>query len=90
MFFRERIRRYANLKRTKGPVLKEGDKVYLNRRNIRLDSLIKKLDAVKLGLFKVKQQKGLINFKLELLRTIRIHPVFYISLLEKANPNATL
>ena len=40
----EYIKRYYNKKRSKGPALKEGDKVQL---------LHKKLDYIKLGLFKI-------------------------------------
>jgi hypothetical protein len=45
--------KYANRKRIKGLTLKGGDKVYLLRRNIKSNKLIKKLDVVKLGPFKI-------------------------------------
>lgn len=82
--------RQANKKRIKGPTLKGGDKVYLLRRNIKSNKPSKKLDAVKLGPFKIRRQKGLVSFELELPRKMRIHLVFYISLLELATPDATL
>ena len=82
--------RYANLKRVEGPTLKEGDKVYLVRRNIKSDKLSKKLDAVRLGPFLVKAKKGPVTYELKLPGPMRIHPVFHISLLEPAPPNATL
>jgi hypothetical protein len=81
---------YANYKRLKGPTLKGGDKVYLLRHNIRSNKLIKKLDIVKLGPFRVRQKKGPVSYKLELLKRIRIHLVFHISLLELAVLDATL
>jgi hypothetical protein len=40
------------------------------------------LDHKKLGLFKIKRIIGLVNYKLVLPKTINIHPVFHISLLE--------
>ena len=40
------------------------------------------MDHKKLGLFRIKYIKGPLNFKLELLRTINIYLVFYISLLK--------
>jgi hypothetical protein len=40
------------------------------------------LDHKKLGLFKIKRIAGPINYKLVLPKTINIHPVFHISLLE--------
>jgi hypothetical protein len=82
--------KYANRKRLKGPTLKGGDKVYLLRRNIKSDKPTKKLDAVKLGPFKILRQKGLVNYELELPKRMRIHLVFHVSLLELATPDATL
>ena len=90
MFYRTRITEYANRKRLKGLTLKGGDKVYLLRRNIKSDKPIKKLDIVKLGLFKILRKKGLVNYELELPKRMRIHLVFYISLLELAILDATL
>jgi hypothetical protein len=82
--------KYANRKRIEKPNLKEGDKVYLLRRNIKLNKPTKKLDAVKLGLFKILRQKGLVNYELELLKKMHILPTFYVSLLEPATPDATI
>jgi hypothetical protein len=90
MFCHQQITKYANRKRLKGPTLKGGDKVYLLWRNIKSDKPIKKLDAVKLGPFKILRQKGLVNYELELPKRMRIHPVFYVLLLETATPDATL
>jgi hypothetical protein len=90
MFCRARMTMYANRKRLEGPTLKGGDKVYLLRRNIRSDKPTKKLDAVKLGPFKIRRQKGPVNYELELPKRMRIHPVFHVSLLEPATPDATL
>jgi hypothetical protein len=90
MFCRQQITKYANRKRLEGPTLKGGDKVYLLRRNIKSDKPTKKLDAVKLGPFKILRQKGPVNYELELPKRMRIHLVFYVSLLEPATPDATL
>jgi len=89
-FFQARMTRYANERRIEGPILKEGDKVYLVRRNIKSDKPSKKLDAVKLGPFKIKKKKGPVSFELELPKNMRVHPVFHISLLEPATPDAML
>jgi hypothetical protein len=40
------------------------------------------LDHKKVGLFRIKRVKGLVNFELDLPKGTRIYPVFYISLLE--------
>jgi hypothetical protein len=90
MFCRQQMTKYANRKRLEGPTLKGGDKVYLLRRNIRSNKPTKKLDAVKLGPFRIRQKKGPVNYELELPKKMRIHPVFHISLLEPAAPDATL
>jgi hypothetical protein len=63
-------------------MLKKRNKVYLIRRNIQIKRLSIKLDHKKLRLFKIKRIIGLVNYKLILPRTMNIHPVFYISLLE--------
>jgi hypothetical protein len=82
VFFTKRIilyyDRYYNIK----PIFKEGDKVYLIRRNIQTKQPSTKLDHKKLGLFKIKRITGLVNYKLVLPKTINIYPVFYISFLE--------
>jgi hypothetical protein len=90
MFCRQQMTKYANRKRLEGPTLKGGDKVYLLRRNIKSDKPTKKLDAVKLGPFKILRQKGPVSYELELPKRMRIHPVFHVSLLEPATPDATL
>ena len=84
------MRHYTNRKRIKGLILKKGDKVYLVRRNIKLDKLTKKLDAIKLELFEIKTKKGLVSYELELPKTMRIYPIFYMSLLELVILNSTL
>ena len=62
--------------------LKEGDKVYLIRRNIKTKRLSDKLNHKKIGLYKIKKVKSLVNYELALLSNMNIYPVFYISLLE--------
>jgi hypothetical protein len=90
MFCRQQMTKYANRKRIEGPTLKGGDKVYLLRRNIKSNKPTKKLDAVKLGPFKILRQKGPVNYELELPKKMRILPTFHVSLLEPATPDAKL
>ena len=73
---------YINKKRKNRPQLKKRDKVYLLIKNIKSKRLSKKLDHVKVRLFLIKQQKGLVNYKLDLPKDTNIHLVFYTSLLE--------
>ncbi len=44
------------------PALKEGDKVYLLRKNIVTTRLSNKLDYTKIGLFRIEKVKGPINY----------------------------
>jgi len=90
MFCRQQMTKYANRKRIEGPNLKEGDKVYLLRRNIKSNKPTKKLDAVKLGPFRILRRKGPVNYELELPRKMRILPTFHVSLLEPATPDSAL
>jgi hypothetical protein len=76
---------YINKKRKTAPQLKRGDKVYLHIKNLRTKRLSKGLDNVKVGLFLISKRNGLVIYTLELLLDAKIHPRFYISLLELAN-----
>ena len=78
----ERIKRYYNLKVSKGPDLKGGDKVWLLYKNILSRRLSKKLNYVKLGLFKIKKKVTEVNYKLDLLTKMKIYLVQYIAMLE--------
>jgi hypothetical protein len=82
VFFTKKIVSYYDTYRNIEPILKEGDKVYLIQRNIQTKQPSTKLDHKKLGLFKIKKIIGLVNYELVLPRTMNIHPVFHISLLE--------
>jgi hypothetical protein len=55
---------YANKLRLKNSRLREGDIVYLLRRNIKITRLNNKLDSKKIGPFKIKRNIRDISFKL--------------------------
>ena len=76
--------KYYNIRRMKGLSLKEEDKVYLLYRNITTKRPNDKLDFKKLGPFVISRKISENNYKLSLPKTIRIHFIFYISLLELA------
>jgi hypothetical protein len=78
---------YANKFRLEESHLREGDLVYLLRRNIKIIRLSDKLDSKKIGPFKVKRNIRDISFEFELPLTMRIYLVFHISLLEPAHPD---
>ena len=71
----KRIKRYYNLKVFKGLYLKGGNKVWLLYKNILSRRLSKKLNYVKLGLFKIKKKITEVNYKLNLLIKIKIYLV---------------
>src|SRR3989440_11800165 len=78
------MKRYYDKGRRDAPTLKRGDKVYLLRCNIRTKCPSNKLDFKKIGPFKILEKRSTVNYKLELPKGMRIHPVFHISLLEPA------
>ena len=80
--------KYANNKRVEGPPLQEGDVVYIATKNIKTKRPSKKLDHTRIGPFKILEKRSKNIFKLELPGSMRIHPVFHISLLEPAPRNA--
>ena len=75
----------ANKKRSEGPDFKEGEKVYLLRKNIKTKRQTNKLDHTKIGPFTILERKGPVTFKLELPPHMKIHPVFHKSLLEQCH-----
>ena len=89
-FLANRMSHYYNRTRVEGPTFKEGDKVYLLRKNIKTKRPSNKLDFKKLGPFKVAKRIGTLNYELDLPQGMKIHPVFHILLLEPALENARL
>jgi len=87
-FVARRTAHYYNKKRLEGPRLREGDKVYLLRRNIQTVRPSDKLDHQKFGPFTIKRNIKNTSFELKLPGSMKIHPVFHISLLEPAPRDA--
>jgi len=86
----ERIRKYYNLKKFKGLDLKKGDKVWLLYKNFKLRQLSKKLDHVKIGLFKIIEKISEVIYRLNLLVKMKIYPVQHIIMLELVYRNLVL
>jgi hypothetical protein len=74
----------ANRHRTPAPRYFHGDEVWLLRKNIKTTRPCSKLDFKKLGKFKIKRSVGTHAYELQLPRSMRVHPVFHVSLLEPA------
>ncbi len=70
--------------------MKKEDKVYFLIKNIKNKRLNKKLNYIKIGLFSIKKNKGLINYKLNLLTDAKVYLIFYIFLLELVDFNIPL
>jgi transposase InsO family protein len=83
----ERLKFYADQKRSPIPDWKIGDKVWLNAKNLKTQRPSKKLDFKKLGPFEIVSKIGSSSFKLRLPDTMKIHDVFHASLLESFVPS---
>jgi len=81
------MRKYYNLKKSKGLDLKEGDKVWLLYKNFKLKQLSKKLNYVKIGLFKIVAKISEVIYRLDLLAKMKIYLVQHIVILELAHRN---
>jgi hypothetical protein len=81
---------YYNKSKLKRSRFREEDLVYLLRKNIKTIKLSNKLDYKKFGPFKVKRNIKNINYELHFLLTIKIYPVFHISLLKLTDPDTPI
>src|SRR6266581_3872723 len=81
------MKKYYNKKRSKGPNLKEGDKVWLLYKNFKSRQLSKKLDYVKLRLFMIAAKISEVIYKLDLPVKMKIYLVQHIIMLEPAKGN---
>src|SRR5439155_19764400 len=64
---------------------KVGDKVWLLSSNIHTQRLSKKLDWKRLSPYLILERIGTQAYRLQLPPSLRIHPVFHISLLDRYN-----
>ena len=82
---------YQNKKRKKAPLLKEGDKIYLFTKNLKINKRrSKKLNHVKVGPFFIKKAKGRVNYELNLLIDVKIFLVFHIFMLKSTHSNTSI
>jgi hypothetical protein len=73
----------ANKDRLPPPEFKVGDKVWLNRKNIKTQRPTSKLDYRRLGPFSIVEKINSNAYRLKLNPTMKIHDVFHVSLLEE-------
>ncbi|KAH0602480.1 uncharacterized protein H6S33_008819, partial [Morchella sextelata] len=74
----------VNTKRTPAPRYDIGDMVFVSAKNIRTTRNSRKLDWKKLGPFPVKQIISPYAYRVDLPRSMKMHPVFHVSLLDPA------
>ncbi len=82
--------KHQNKKRKIISQLKERDKVYLLIKNLKTKKKSKKLNYIKIELFFIKPIKELVDYKLNLLKDIRVFLVFYILLLKSIDFNTSI
>lgn len=82
-------KRKFDRKTTRAPSFKVGDRVWLNRKNIKTTRPSSKLDAKRLGPFEITKVVGesKMAFELKLPPQWRIHNVFHASLLDQYHAN---
>jgi hypothetical protein len=78
----EQQKRYADKSRKQNPNISVGDKVWLLRRNLKTRRPSDKLDYRCLGPFRMSKQVNKVAYRLDLPSSMKIHPVFHVSLLE--------
>ena len=65
------------------PDFQIGERVWLDTRNLRTIRPAKKLDYKRAGPYKILEKVGTRSYRLDLPKTMKIHPVFHVSLLER-------
>lgn len=78
---------FADKRRMAPPDFRPGDKVWLLRRHLKTSRPSNKLDYKRLGKFTILAKISPHAYKLELPPTMKVHPVFHVSLLEPAASN---
>ena len=72
----------ADVRRKKHPNFQVGDKVWLLRRDIKINLPCDKLDYWRIGPSRIEKQINTVAYRLELAASMKIHLVFHTSLLE--------
>ncbi|XP_077148512.1 uncharacterized protein LOC143809301 isoform X1 [Ranitomeya variabilis] len=83
----ERYKRSADRFRKPAPMFKVGDSVWLSTKNLKLNVPSQKLGQKFIGPFKINGIVSSVACRLKLPRTMKVHPVFHVSLLKPVSPN---
>ena len=78
----ERQKQNADKSRKQHPPIRVGDKIWLLHQNLKTHRPSDKLDYRRLGPFSIIKQVNEVAYRLELPPSMKIHPVFHVSLLE--------
>lgn len=93
-FLRDEVKRFqmiqeefANAHRVPAPRYSVGDKVWLATRNLETKRPSKKLDWKQIGPYRVTRMVSPYAYELDLQASMKVHPVFHVSLLSLASRN---
>ena len=86
----KKMKKYYNQKVSKGLNFKKGDKVYLLINFFKSKQLSKKLNYIKMGLFKITDKVIKVSYRLDLPLKIKIYLVYYIVILKLVYRNHKL
>lgn len=86
-FAQHHQKRFADRLRREPVPLAVGDSVWLDSRNIKTQRPSAKLDHRRFGPFKILEVVNPVAYRLELPPSMKIHPVFHVSLLQPVSPD---
>ena len=81
------MKKYYNQKVFKGLNFKKGNKIYLFIKNFKSKRLSKKLNYIRIKLFKIINKVIKVSYRLDLLLKIKIYLVYYIAMLKPVYRN---